>query len=85
MRNTVLILTLLLPSPLLASGNHPEAGTCPEDKPYYAVCTHSLHSLEGWLGKKCYATKEEAEREAKAHADKEHQGNMRWTGIAKTR
>jgi hypothetical protein len=81
----IIAVCLIWPLTLFASGNHPEAGTCPEDKPYYAVCTHSLHSLEGWVGSECYATREEAEKEAKAHADKEHHGNMRWTGVAKTR
>jgi hypothetical protein len=69
----------------LAAGNHPEAGTCPPNKPYYAICTHSFHSLEGWAGNKCYATPEEAQKDAEAHANKEHGGNMRWTGVAKTR
>lgn len=85
MKYATLIALLLLSGTLLASGNHPEAGSCPQDKPYYAVCTHSLHSLEGWVGKKCYTTREEAEVEAKAHADEQHQGNMRWTGVSKSR
>jgi hypothetical protein len=74
---------LIWPLSLFASGNYPEAGACPPEKPYYAVCTHSLHSLEGWVGDNCYATREAAEKEAKAHADKVHKGNMRWTGVTK--
>jgi hypothetical protein len=74
---------LLATQPVLASGNHPEANTCPPEKPYYAVCTNSLHSLEGWVGKGCYATAAEAQKEAEEHARKEHHGNMRYTGIAK--
>ena len=70
---------------LLASGNHPQAGACPKEKPYYAICTHSFHSLEGWFGSQCYSDKLAAQQEAEAHARSNHQGNMRWTGIKKTR
>ena len=72
-------------SPVLASGNHPDAGTCPKDKPYYAICTHSLHSLEGWFSTQCRADKESAQRDAEAHAKKYHDGNMRWTGTNQLR
>ena len=88
-RFTIILSALLLAgagtAAAIAAGNHPEAGTCPPDKPYYAVCTHSFHSLDGWVGSKCYATAEEAQKDAEEHARKEHGGNMRWTGVAKTR
>lgn len=66
-------------------GNYPEAGNCPAQRPWYAICTHSLHSLEGWNGKGCYAEREPAQREAEEHARKYHHGNMRWTGVVKSR
>lgn len=69
----------------LASGNHPEAGSCPKEEPYYAICTHSLHSLEGWFGNQCHADKQSAQHDAEAHAKLHHQGNMRWTGINQLR
>ncbi|HEY5604348.1 MAG TPA: hypothetical protein VIM41_14700 [Gammaproteobacteria bacterium] len=65
-----------------ALGNHPEAAACSPEKPYQAICTHSLHSLEGWYGQ-CYATQEEAQQDADKHAAREHSGNSRWTGIKK--
>jgi len=68
-----------------ASGNYPEAGTCNAERPWYAICTHSLHSLEGWYGDDCYLERDEAQREAEQHAKKFHGGNMRWTGVAKSR
>lgn len=63
-----------------ALGNHPESNTCPTDKPYFVFCSHSLHSLEGWYGG-CYSTREEAEKAAVKHAEQEHNGNTRWTGV----
>ena len=72
-------------STVSASGNHPDAGTCPKDKPYFAICTHSLHSLEGWYSTQCRADKATAQQDAEAHAKKFHNGNMRWTGISKQR
>ena len=69
----------------MAMGNHPEAGACPPDKPYFAICTHSLHSLEGWYSRECHATREAAEKDAEAHAREQHGGVMRWTGVSKTR
>lgn len=63
-----------------ALGNHPEAGTCPTDKPYYTFCSHSLHNLEGWFGK-CHATREQAQQDAEKHAREQHKGNDRWTGV----
>jgi len=68
-----------------ASGNHPEAGTCPKDKPYFAICTHSLHNLEGWYSNRCHSTQQSAQADAEAHAKKWHKGNMRWTGINQQR
>lgn len=72
-------------SSALASGNHPDAGTCPKDKPYYAICTHSFHSLEGWFSDECHADKAAALLDAEAHAKQYHQSNMRWTGISQPR
>lgn len=69
----------------LASGNHPEAGACPKEKPYFAICTHSFHSLEGWYSDQCHADKASAQRDAEAHAKQYHQGEMRWTGINQLR
>jgi len=75
----------LLSSTAFASGNHPQAGSCTPEKPYFAICTHSLHSLEGWFGKGCYVEKSAAQAEAEQHADQYHKGKMRWTGISKSR
>jgi len=66
-----------------ASGNHPDAGACPPDKPYFAICTNSLHSLEGWYSSNCHATREAAQKDADEHAKKYHNGNSRYTGISK--
>ena len=71
---------LTVSSAVFALGNHPESTVCTPEKPYQAICTHSLHSLEGWYGQ-CYASKEQAQKDADAHAAKEHHGNSRWTGI----
>lgn len=76
---------LLAAGTIYASGNHPEAGTCPADKPYYAFCLHSFHSLEGWHSSHCHSTREAAQRDAEAHAKEYHHGNMRWTGVKKQR
>jgi len=65
-----------------ASGNFPESHSCPADKPYHSLCTHSLHSLEGWYGP-CRKTRAEAQQDADQHVDKFHQGNSRWTGVRK--
>ena len=67
-----------------ALGNHPEADTCPPDKPFYSVCTHSLHSLEGWYGE-CRANQAQAQQDADQHAESAHGGNSRWTGVLKAR
>jgi len=80
-----ILLLLLFPVIVTASGNHPDAGACPADKPYFAICTHSFHSLEGWYSDKCHVTKEAAQKDADEHARKYHQGNSRWTGISKQR
>lgn len=71
-------------SPSYALGNHPESNLCPNDKPYFVFCSHSLHNLEGWYGS-CYATQELAEQAVQAHADEQHKGNSRWTGVRKLR
>jgi hypothetical protein len=67
-----------------ALGNHPQANICPDDKPYYTFCSHSLHSLEGWYGE-CRTTRAEAEKDATRHAQEQHDGNDRWTGVLKAR
>ena len=67
-----------------AMGNYPQAHDCPADKPYYSFCTDSMHSLKGWHGE-CRATREEAQKDATQHAQQEHGGNDRWTGVLKTR
>ena len=67
-----------------AMGNHPESNTCPPDKPYYVFCSDSMHSLEGWYGP-CFASREEAEKAAVAHANEQHHGDTRWTGVQKVR
>ncbi len=82
---TAILFCMSLPTTGLASGNHPEAGACPKEKPYYAICTHSLHNLEGWYSRECRTTRAAAEKDVQAHADKWHKGNTRWTGVAKTR
>ena len=65
-----------------ALGNYPEANTCPQAQPYYAVCTAGSHNLQGWVGK-CQATKEAAQKEADAHAQKSHAGVTHWTGVTR--
>lgn len=84
-RVLLFLLSISLPLPLLASGNHPDAGACPPDKPYFAICTHSFHKLEGWYSSNCYATREEAQKDADEHARKYHNGNSRYTGVSKVR
>ena len=66
----------------LAMGNYPEANTCSQDKPYYAVCTAGSHDLQGWVGQ-CKASREEAQHEADAHAQKSHAGVTQWTGVTR--
>ena len=63
---------------------YPESTVCTPEKPYQAICTHSLHSLEGWYGE-CYATQEKAQQEADKHVAEQHNGNSRWTGIRKAK
>ena len=67
-----------------AMGNHPESNLCPNDKPYFVFCSHSLHNLEGWYGN-CFATQDAAEQAVIEHAEKEHNGNTRWTGVKQNR
>lgn len=78
-----ILLLLVSPNIVFASGNHPEAGTCSTEKPYFAICTHSFHSLEGWYSSNCHTTQEAAQKDADKHAKKYHDGNSRWTGIIK--
>ncbi len=88
MRRRLRLLALLLAGLATtagAAGNFPEAGSCPPERPYYAFCTHSLHNLEGWYSRECRRTREEAEADARRHAERWHHGNMRWTGVAKSR
>lgn len=80
----VLSLALILPTFSFAIGNHPESSTCSKDKPYYAVCTSSLHGLMGWTGQ-CFTTEKEAQTEATLHANQEHKGVKRWVGVGKVR
>jgi len=82
---TAVLFCALAPLPALAMGNFPEAGACPPDKPWYAICSHSLHKLEGWFSRECRASREAAEADAERHARKWHDGNMRWTGVTKAR
>jgi len=77
-------LLIALQSLAHAMGNHPESTLCPDDKPYFVFCSHSLHNLEGWYGS-CHASREEAEQAAVKHAEKEHGGNTRWTGVKQNR
>jgi hypothetical protein len=65
-----------------AMGNYPEANTCAQDKPYYAVCTAGSHDLQGWVGT-CQASREAAQKEADAHAIKFHAGVTQWTGVTR--
>ena len=80
-----IIFTMIFLTPVSqAMGNYPQAHDCPPDKPYYSFCTDSIHDLKGWRGE-CRATRAEAEKDAKLHAQKEHNGIERWTGVLKTR
>ena len=84
MRSLVLLFCLLFSSLALALGNHPESSVCSPEKSYQAICTHSLHNLEGWYGS-CHATKEAAQQDADKHAAEQHDGKSRWTGIKKAK
>jgi len=83
MKNAIFcgFITVILSNTSIAAGNHPTAGACSSDKPYFAICTHSLHSLEGWYGKHCYKDRAAAQAEAEHHAARFHKKNMRWTGV----
>ena len=65
-----------------AMGNYPEANTCSQDTPYYAVCSAGSHDLQGWVGK-CQASRAAAQQEADAHAQKFHAGVTQWTGVTR--
>ena len=84
MRFSLLFLVSLICNSVFALGNHPESSNCPTDKPYYAICTHALHNLEGWYGE-CNPTAPQAQAEADKHAKEYHDGNSRWTGIKKAK
>lgn len=84
MRFFIIPLLFYFPVASFALGNHPQSSVCTADKPYQAICTHSLHSLEGWYGE-CFATEAEAQKDADKHAQEEHGGNTRWTGINKAK
>ena len=60
-RLAAVLFCLGLPVLALASGNHPEAGACPKERPWYAICTHSLHNLEGWYSRECRTTQAAAQ------------------------
>ena len=84
MRFRLLFLLSLISNNTFALGNHPESSNCPTDKPYYAICTHALHNLEGWYGE-CNPTAPMAQAEADKHTKDYHAGNSRWTGIKKAK
>ena len=84
MRSLIFLFAFGFGSLVLAMGNHPQASVCTPEKPYQAICTHSLHSLEGWYGK-CYVSQAEAQKDADDHANQFHDGNSRYTGIKKAR
>ena len=84
MHFSFLFLLILISNTAFALGNHPESSNCPKNKPYYAICTHALHNLEGWYGK-CEPTAQKAQAEADKHAKEYHKGNSRWTGIKKAK
>jgi hypothetical protein len=84
MRYLALFLLALLCSKAFALGAHPESSVCSPEKPYQAICTHSLHNLEGWYGR-CHATEKAAQQDADKHAAEQHEGKSRWTGIKKAK
>jgi hypothetical protein len=81
----IIFIVSALPFLVTASGNHPDAGACPPEKPFFAICTHSFHSLEGWYSSNCHSTRKAAQKDADEHARKYHQGNSRYTGVSKVR
>ena len=82
MRTLLFFAAALCACTAFAMGNYPEANTCSQDKPYYAVCTAGSHDLQGWVGT-CYASREDAQQEADAHALKSHAGVTQWTGVTR--
>jgi hypothetical protein len=84
MRYLALFLLALLCSKAFALGAHPESSVCSPEKPYQAICTHSLHNLEGWYGR-CHTTEQAAQQDADKHAAEQHEGKSRWTGIKKAK
>ncbi|MBI3775470.1 MAG: hypothetical protein HY273_07950 [Gammaproteobacteria bacterium] len=82
MRAILCFAAILCVGNTFAMGNYPEANTCSQHKPYYAVCTAGSHDLQGWVGT-CYASREEAQKEADEHAQKLHAGVSQWTGVTR--
>jgi hypothetical protein len=64
------------------TGNHPEAGACSEERPYYGVCTAGSHDLLGWAGP-CRTTRADAQHDADEHARTAHDGNAQWIGVGR--
>lgn len=69
--------------PACNQGNYPEAGSCNREYPYFAVCTHGDHGVNGWSAS-CRASREQAQVDADRHARERHGGVSRWTGISST-
>lgn len=82
MRAILFFAAAMVTGHVFALGNYPEANTCSQSQPYYAVCTAGSHDLQGWVGK-CQATKEAAQKDADAHALKSHNGVTQWTGVTR--
>ncbi|MDH5324470.1 MAG: hypothetical protein OEZ68_03845 [Gammaproteobacteria bacterium] len=55
---------------------------CPGDKPYYPLCTHSVHGKTTWLGA-CAKSWEDALQASEKHVAAAHPGEKRWTGVKK--
>jgi len=75
-----LLIGLNVYSTSYAFGNHPESTACSNAKSYQPICTHSLHNLEGWYGQ-CFSSRNIAQQHADQHANQQHGGNSRWTGV----
>jgi len=82
MRALLFLAAMTCAGSTLAMGNYPEANTCSQDTPYYAVCTAGSHDLQGWVGK-CQTTREDAQQDADQHAKRVHAGVTQWTGVTR--
>ena len=82
MRMLLFFATVTYASLTFGLGNYPEANTCHQDKPYYAVCTAGTHGLQGWVGQ-CQTSREGAQKDADGHAQKSHAGVTQWTGVTR--